>query len=346
MLEVARIGDIASLEQLAPEWNALVERDPRATPFSRPEWLIPWRREFSGGELHCLAMRADGRLVGLLPMFLHEWEGRRQSTLLGNGITDYLDLISDPPFAAECARAVYEYLEAIRSEWDLCDWQDLPYDSPLIDNAPSWLRPSTQPSTPCTRASLPRDAAEFESGLPHGLRRTIRIATRRLEREGELRFETHRAPTSELLSQLLQLHQTRWCTKGGPDSMYDQPGPQRFLLKSARAFTSSGKLRLFVLRWRDEIHAAILALADRERMWGYLTGMNPEIARFSPGSLLLHYAMKQAIDEGAISWEFLRGLEAYKFQWGAREIQKVRLCLIQTKPDGQSERLTPALSLI
>ena len=112
---------------LAGEWAALCDRS-NATVFQRPEWLIPWWEHSGSGRLTLVVFRSGDDLVGLAPLFLHEWQGRRQVTLVGNGVSDYLDVIGAP----ECASAAIDFLDEQREEWDLCDWQDLPATSPLI----------------------------------------------------------------------------------------------------------------------------------------------------------------------------------------------------------------------
>ncbi len=49
MLSRLRVGELrglAELEALAPAWSELAGRDPLATPFQRPEWLIPYCQAF------------------------------------------------------------------------------------------------------------------------------------------------------------------------------------------------------------------------------------------------------------------------------------------------------------
>lgn len=323
MIKVGRIGALEELAAIEHEWTALVDRTPEMTPFHRPQWLIPWWRQFGSGEMHTLTFRGGSRLAGLLGFFIHEWEGRRQVTLTGNGITDYLGLIAERDAATECARLTLEYLFQIREKWDVCDWQDLRADSPLIAEGPA---SGCAESECCTRAEMPADSDVFADSLPHGLRRTLRIARRRLEREGDLRFDTVRNDgDATLVRKLFRLHESRWAPKGGPGSMLDQPSTQAFLIEATRQFSALGKVRIFTMEYRGELAAMIYGLLDGDRLWGYITGMDPALSRFSPGSLVLDYAMRGAIGEGARAWEFLRGEEHYKFLWGARVIRKSRL---------------------
>lgn len=324
MITVHRAASGEALSSLAVEWNALVDRDPSATPFHRPGWLIPWWRHFGSGELHALTFRRNDQLAGILPMFVHQWQGRRQVTMVGNGVTDFLGLTAEPTVSRDCTRLALDYLRNQR--WDVCEWADLRSDSPLI--AAAYSHPGTHVSSdlPCTSAPLPPDPDAYAAILPHGLRRTIRLAERRLERDGDLRYETLRGdPGRQLLEDLYRLHESRWADRGGPESMLDHPPVQQFLAEAASEFAANGKLRLYAMRYRGEIAAVILALLDKGRAWGYITGMDPSLSRFSPGSLVLGYAIRDAIREGASAWEFLRGDESYKFQWGARTIEKRRV---------------------
>ncbi len=343
MITVVRIAFVNDLETLATEWTALIERAPSATVFHRPQWLIPWWRQFGSGDMHALAFYSDTRLVGFLGFFIHEWEGRRRATLIGTGITDYLGLVAEPDATAECARLALGYLHDHRDLWDLCDWPDLDADSQLMVAAAT----ECSPAECCTRAELPSDADEFQASLPHGLRRTIRIAARRLEREGELRFDTMRNdPDAVLLRELFRLHASRWATKGGPGSMMDHPSTQAFLIQATRRLSALDKVRLYTMRYRGELSAIIYGMLDRGRLWGYITGMDPALSRFSPGSLVLDYAVREAIREGARAWEFLRGEEEYKFLWGAQRVSKARLRIEPAPATTSSNALEPTLPSI
>ncbi len=54
-------------------------------------------------------------------------------------------------------------------------------------------------------------------------------------------------------------------------------------------------------------------------MYYYLGGFDPDYAALSPGALLVGHAIEAAVREGAVAFDFLRGREAYKRRWGARD---------------------------
>jgi hypothetical protein len=63
--------------------------------------MIPWWNYSGSGRMRTLVFRDGGALVGVLPIFVHDWNGWRQATLLGNGISDYLDLLANAGYSRE-----------------------------------------------------------------------------------------------------------------------------------------------------------------------------------------------------------------------------------------------------
>jgi len=68
------------------------------------------------------------------------------------------------------------------------------------------------------------------------------------------------------------------------------------------------------------LHATANALST----YYYQSGFNPEFEKISPGTLLIGHAIEQAISERQSQFNFLRGSEAYKHAWGARDQPTVR----------------------
>src|SRR6476620_10530550 len=118
-LRVETLDSVPKLEAIEPEWRDLWRGDPTAGPFQRPDWLLPWTRHlWGGGSLRVLAVRHDGELVGLAPLFLWGTPMVRMS-FLGAGVSDHLGIVARPSFEMEAARLVLECL-AETAEWQVC----------------------------------------------------------------------------------------------------------------------------------------------------------------------------------------------------------------------------------
>src|SRR5581483_10540819 len=120
-LSIQTIDSLPGLRALEPEWRRLWYRDPAATPFHSPDWLVPWTQYlWGGGRLRVLAVRDRNELIAVAPFFLWGY-GRHPEivrvSFLGTGITDHLGITVDPRHDVEAARAILDHLANLPDEW-------------------------------------------------------------------------------------------------------------------------------------------------------------------------------------------------------------------------------------
>jgi CelD/BcsL family acetyltransferase involved in cellulose biosynthesis len=318
-LELEEVTTSEGLEALASAWQELWERAPAATPFQSPAWLIPWWNEVGGGELRVLAARANGELVGLLPLYRqHEGEGGKLLPL-GIAISDYLDGLFEEGLEVIAAEALLRDL-AKRDDWRCCELHPLRAGSHLLEARvpPDWTNEVVE-FEPCLAVEVPAGARELRDVLPSKIRDNLGNYRRRAERAGRVTFQTATAGTlSEFVEALFRLHDARWRQLEQPGVLAD-PAIRRFHRTAAPLLLSSGLLRLHALRLDDRIIAVMHALHAKRRAYCYLCGFNPEFGALSPGTLILGHSVRQAVREGAREVDFLRGRERFKYFWGVRE---------------------------
>ncbi len=313
----------AALLEIQAEWSAFARTIDRATPFQLPEWLLPWWRHFGGGELHVLLFREKGSMVGIIPLFLHEWNGRRQMTLIGSGVSDYLE----PAIAPEHREAVIECLRvhlAANPNWETCNWQDLSFDTPL-----ERLASEIREETPCSEIRLTGTFEEYWKSRSKSLRQNVRRDRQKAESLGACEFEMSKQPDAESMNALIQLHSARWQRQGEP-GMIEANRSAGFLADIAREFADRDMLRIFALRFDGRIAAVILGFAYRDTLFNYLTAFDPQYEALGLGRALLFESLRYAFENGYASWDFLRGAEPYKSWWGARTIPKCRVIVTRT----------------
>jgi CelD/BcsL family acetyltransferase involved in cellulose biosynthesis len=71
--------------------------------------------------------------------------------------------------------------------------------------------------------------------------------------------------------------------------------------------------------------AVLLCLLDGTRTYAYLGGFDPALARYSPGLLLYRHAIGETLARGAREFDFLRGDEHYKYDFGPVDRPTLRL---------------------
>ncbi len=306
LVEPELLTDDDELAALAAEWDSLCDRCPTATPFQRPAWLLAWRRWFGAGAVpRVVVLRRSGRLVGLVPLELRGDTLR----LIGEGITDYLDAIIEPDVAPT------QLTKPLRMAGD---------DARAIELA------ALRPCSPLLQLEL--GGAQIESTpspvvvISHvRVPRRVAYERRRLARH-DARWEHEDGDVQGLLAGLFELHRARWAIRGEPGVLAD-PAIERFHTEAATALHARGLLRMIGLHLDGRLRAVHYGFADHGRHLFYLSGFDPEVASLSPGRLLIDRALERARDDRAFEFDFLRGCEAYKYEWGAedRPARMVRL---------------------
>jgi CelD/BcsL family acetyltransferase involved in cellulose biosynthesis len=84
------------ISPLAHEWDDLADRV-GAPAFLRPGWMRTWWRAFGRGSLEILALRREGRLAGVLPLYRERAVVRSPS----NGHTPLYEPLAEDSSAAE-----------------------------------------------------------------------------------------------------------------------------------------------------------------------------------------------------------------------------------------------------
>jgi len=308
------LRETAALQAIEPEWRALWDSDPHATPFQSPAWLLPWWRQFGQPELTAITIRRRHRLIGLLPFYIYREprSGGRQLLLIGSGTSDYLDGLLAP----ECSPDdVLRALHLLRSSisWDLASLTQLRPGSRLFQALASRANPF--PTESCWQ--MP---AAPVSGLPRTIRRNVTQRSNRARRTGSLEFTLATASTSMAdFESLVSLHKERWQTRG-QDGIFHDPRVLAWHREAVPLLARRGLLRLFGLRHNGETIAAMYCLADSpsrasRSLYVYIPAFSPRFATLSPGTLLLAHAVEQSAAEGIQTIDLLRGHEPYKQLW-------------------------------
>ncbi|HEY0511579.1 MAG TPA: GNAT family N-acetyltransferase [Thermoanaerobaculia bacterium] len=335
---IEEITALDDLESLREEWSALCDRSPRATPFQRPEWLISWCRAFRPGEPWVLAVRRAGRLAALAPLLVYPNQGKRTVAFCGGGVSDYCDVVTDPDGEDAAVGALLAHLAARRDRWEVADFEPVPGESPLLRNAPDGLDTQTGLRDVCPGLDLPDRIEDLRDVVPTRQLANLRKYRRKAEALGELRLQTVAdRPWEELLDLLLHLHGARW-QELGEAGMLGGDGLRTFHREVAAGFHARGRLGLYALCLDGHPLAALYGFREKDAFFCYMQGFDPDHARLSPGVMVVGGVIEDVIRRGIRRLDFLRGCEAYKYAWGARDRETFRRTLALNPPRSSSAR--------
>lgn len=320
-LEIIR--EFHRLLEFEPEWSSVARASNGLTPFQLPEWLLAWWRHFGSGQLRVLVFRQSDAVIAVLPCFLHEWQQAQQMTLIGSGISDYLNPLMAPQHSSAVVKELRAYL-ASDANWEICNWQDLSFDTPLES-----LASKVEEDAACYRLALTDSFEQYWSERSKSLRQNVRRDRQKAESQAPLRFDVSTTADTEAMHALIQLHASRW-QKQGERGMIEANQSAAFLQEITSLFAARGMLRIFSLRFREKIAAIILAFEYAGTLFNYLTAFDPEHEALGLGRALLYEALRDSFERRCAAWDFLRGDEPYKIWWGARRVPKCRVIVTRT----------------
>ena len=330
-LTIRAFRSLDELPELSKAWEELLSEYPMATAFSSMEWLTSWWRSFgSGGKILVLAIfSSDSRLVGVAPLsiFRERFGGFLSLRVLrlmgdGSGDSDNLDLPVRPGFEKYLARAVLQYMEKQKQEWDLCQLNTMPPDSLVAESIVESLKPNWvffEYSSVCSSIALPGAWDEYLQRLGGEDRKNLERYRRRLEKRYSIRIYrcTRESELPVCLEALFRLHQSRWQNAGEPGS-FASSQRREFYHQVSRRLLGRGLLELWVIELDGAIVAVQFAFRFRNKVFQLQEGYDPERASDRVGFILRGAVIKQLISEGVQSYDFLGGTDPYKTRWGAQ----------------------------
>ena len=310
------MSDAARLEALESVWWTLFARVPTATPFAAPAWLLPWWRIFAPGELFTVAIWHDDALVGLAPLYREDGAYGRRLLPLGIGLTDALDILLDPDHAGSAAAELGRVLRDEQARFDCWSAEEAPPGAAVLamSDPVGWRSALTRQSA-CPVLALPT-SAPWQHALPSLKRRKLRMAQNRVARRGWSLTAATPATLPDDLAHLFRLHGERWESRG-ETGVLASTLVRRFHEAAAPALLAANLLRPITLRIEGVAAGIYYGLQHGPVSYAYLGGFDPDFAFESPGTLVIGAAIEAAAQDGVRHFNFLRGQEAYKYEWGA-----------------------------
>jgi CelD/BcsL family acetyltransferase involved in cellulose biosynthesis len=316
--------EIGAINDLAAGWRALADEDPSSTVFQEPDFVFEWWEEFGAYRQLALMEIGDDELRGIAPMSLEPG-----GVLMFSGepsITDYGGPISRPADRDAVAACVVEAALRLSGVTRL-ELHGLASDSgwpEALGRAAkaSGLNVTESAEAVCPRASIPGTYEDFLATLSGKQRHEIRRKARRLENVGPWTVRVaEEASLDGDLDAFFKMH----LSSDGPKGKFLDAGMISFFRRFAHALARRGALRLVTLDVAGQAMATIYGWMEHGVWSVYNSAYDHAQRALSPGMVLVAETIRLAAEEGCHTLDFLRGVEEYKYRFGAVDLPVILL---------------------
>jgi CelD/BcsL family acetyltransferase involved in cellulose biosynthesis len=261
---------------------------------------------------------------------------------------DYATLLCDPADLDDVARATADALAGPpdpahgHGAWDAVDLRRLHAADPAlpalaraferVGHGRRWAVHQEREDV-CPVVTVPEglDWEGYLGTLDKKDRHEIRRKVRRAEAAGPCIFRLVE-PTPDAVERFIELHDARWGEAGLFPANPGGERSRRFVARLAELERAEGVTRQLQLGQFEVAGRVIFATLgfDDGTCYFYNAGLDPAAKDLSPGVTGAAAYLRTEMEGGCRRFDFLRGAESYKYEWGARDEPLERLLV--TRP--------------
>lgn len=312
-------------EGLREEWEVLLQWTSTNTIFVTPAWQETWWRRFrKNSDLKLLSVHDNGVLLGIAP--LRTTDGR--ASFVGDtDLCDYNDFLVLPGNEETFYETLFKYAAAQTWHFEL---KSIPEPSPTLEYGPLHaerhgynVELEVEDVAPVT--NLPDTWDGFVTSLKKKNRHELRRKLRRLEASGSFRQQLCQDPDTltDDMQDFFRLHKISKLDK----REFMTPQRERFFTDMAVELGSRDQFKLAFLELEGVRVASCIYFDYMGAYLLYNSGYDPNYSHLSVGLINKALVIRQAIDAGKDSFDFLRGDERYKYNLGGEDRRVFRMTL-------------------
>ncbi len=320
---IDEISDWQAFHALAPEWNQLLSNSNTDNYFFTYEWISIWIKHFCSESKPFILIAREketGELLGAAPLVIEEKRNfsglfLRELSFLGNGLLeiDHLDFIINKKVENEISEAFAKNIHQQKNRWDKIFFDGLASSSKVLQKLLSYSDHSLIYEESCPYLPLPDNWTSLKQTFGKNLRYNLGRYKRKLQKNhpGTVSYQIVKSENelARVMSKLYQLHSSE------KKDLFKNRIVEEFNNEISKYVLETGNLRFYSLNVEEKIIAVLYCFRYKDTILFYQSGYDSEWQNYSPGRLLMAYAIKNAISEKAKEFDFLRGNEDYKNSW-------------------------------
>lgn len=334
----------SAADRFRPDWD----RWTRNAPQLSWTWLSNWWNQLaaSGPETRhaklalAVVVGEQNECLGIAPWYVSRQLSGRTLRYLGDGkaATDYVRPLGEPHSESVVASALarslgstefergYGRLDLMIAEGhETCENLLISLDNRLIQLG--WTCQAS-PIESAWRVPLPGDWSKLVKQFSASQRRKVNKAFRLRQQQAVVpHWITTTAGLQKCWPDFVRLHQRRR-HELGQGGCFSQPGFELFLKQAVVELLEQQRARLVVVEHDGRAIGMALFLLSDDTVFMYQSGIDPDHRQLEPGHLVNAFSLEWANAAGFKFFDFMRGDEPYKQDWGGQQVVLMRSRLV------------------
>lgn len=346
-VQTARIqvfSSFAAAEMYRPQWERWTQSDPQLSW----NWMSHWWQQLIASDtpsrrqkLALTVVVGDGgECLAIAPWYVCRHVTGFALHFLGDGkaATDYLRILGEPRHESIVADTLAHWVTSAEFERQFGALDLIIADGHRSDenNLISWWnrlvqhgwRQHASPIESAWKTSLPGDWSQLLKQFSKSQRRKVNKAFR-LRQEGtvSVRWVTDLAQAPTAWTDFVYLHQRRRNALGQA-GCFDNAPFAGFLRATLQELMLDQRARLIFVDHQSQPIGTAMLLQTDDGVMMYQSGINPDHRHLEPGHLVNAFALEWANQQRLSCFDFMRGDEPYKQDWGAEPVGLLRTRLV------------------
>ena len=346
---ITHIDDFEALEQ---EWDGLAwESDTHI--FQTYEWNRIWWKHFGKNKkLYIVAVYAENKLAGIAPLFEDDiWLlGRKVYTCLrfiGSHVSqpegepligripysDYLDCIVHPGYEQFFCELILQHFNTIKSVYDEFILDEVTEESvicnimiPLLSTGNHGLSCKIRQASSSPVIQMDSTWKAYLNSMNvkdrYNAKRYYNRSILSSDKAFKIKKLKHADELPGVLSDLIRMHQKQW-NKRGFSGTFSEKRMCDFIAEITKLFHNLGWMQIYMAYPYnvDNKYIAIdFYMTYKDRVYLMHRGVEEDSIhrKDGPGNVLLYSRIHEAIDDGVLVFDMLRGSEEFKLRMATK----------------------------
>jgi len=305
-------------KELQETWECLYEKS-ECTPQSSFHWNYCWWEAYKSDNknLEIITVVDNFTIIAILPMFIEAKYSLKKLKFIGDGLTDYADIIFDCNYEMNITFDIIDAYLKINKKWDIILWNQINDRSSLYFLLANKYRKRKFIISCPTIIFTSNNWDDYISLLGKSQRKNIKKRLKKFQNdfsEFEICKYSKNNISENTVNEVIKIHSSRNEIRNQKSKFSVESG-NLFYRKACVSMLNSDNAYLYVLKVNNTVFSYAFILKGKNISYNWNSSFNPTYYDYSPGTVMESFVIQDLLKSGTSNYDFMRGGYDYKKRW-------------------------------